>query len=267
MRRRVAIAVGLAMLGALLAPSLATARDYDCADFNTQEEAQEYLLPGDPYNLDGDNDGEACEDLPHGGSGGGEGGGNGGAGNAPPKPPPYHLSKRVARSISTRIVGNVVRQSTRLQTFSFEGCRRLAERRVDCRFSAHGETEVQRVACRYRVAVGARNRHPFGRLVTHRCRTANLPALSYDQAKQTMQSHLRRFSEQAEISSLKRLSTLEFEGLGSWQMPAPQGQGPTAAGYLTCKVELWARLIPSGDVEVESGEASCSPPASAQSTG
>jgi hypothetical protein len=38
--------------------------DYDCSDFATQEEAQEYLLPGDPYNLDADNDGIACEDLP-----------------------------------------------------------------------------------------------------------------------------------------------------------------------------------------------------------
>jgi hypothetical protein len=38
--------------------------DYDCADFSNQAEAQEDLLPGDPYNLDGDNDGVACEDLP-----------------------------------------------------------------------------------------------------------------------------------------------------------------------------------------------------------
>jgi hypothetical protein len=38
--------------------------DYDCANFANQAEAQEYLLPGDPYGLDGDNDGVACEDLP-----------------------------------------------------------------------------------------------------------------------------------------------------------------------------------------------------------
>ena len=39
----------------------AAARDYDCADFANQAEAEEYLLPGDPYNLDADNDGIACE--------------------------------------------------------------------------------------------------------------------------------------------------------------------------------------------------------------
>ena len=38
--------------------------DYDCADFSNQPQAQKYLLPGDPYNLDGDGDGIACETLP-----------------------------------------------------------------------------------------------------------------------------------------------------------------------------------------------------------
>jgi len=37
--------------------------DYDCSDFNSQKEAQKYLLPGDPYGLDGDGDGKACESL------------------------------------------------------------------------------------------------------------------------------------------------------------------------------------------------------------
>jgi len=42
----------------------AKAVDYDCSDFGSQAEAQGYLLSGDPYNLDGDNDGVACESLP-----------------------------------------------------------------------------------------------------------------------------------------------------------------------------------------------------------
>lgn len=40
------------------------AGDYGCADFQTQEEAQTYLTPGDPYVLDPDGDGLACEELP-----------------------------------------------------------------------------------------------------------------------------------------------------------------------------------------------------------
>ena len=54
-----------ALLGAAAAaPQSALAVDYDCADFSSQAEAQEYLLPGDPHRLDGDSDGVACEDLP-----------------------------------------------------------------------------------------------------------------------------------------------------------------------------------------------------------
>jgi hypothetical protein len=44
--------------------SVATLRDYDCTDFQSQEEAQLYLAPGDPYGLDEDNNGLACETLP-----------------------------------------------------------------------------------------------------------------------------------------------------------------------------------------------------------
>lgn len=40
--------------------------DCDCSDFRTQAEAQRLLaaFPGDPFRLDGDKDGRACESLP-----------------------------------------------------------------------------------------------------------------------------------------------------------------------------------------------------------
>jgi hypothetical protein len=44
--------------------SAAPSRDYDCDDFESQEEAQLYLAPGDPYGLDEDGNGVACEILP-----------------------------------------------------------------------------------------------------------------------------------------------------------------------------------------------------------
>jgi endonuclease YncB( thermonuclease family) len=43
--------------------------DRDCSDFDTQPEAQRFFerhQPGDPHNLDGNGDGEACEGLPGG---------------------------------------------------------------------------------------------------------------------------------------------------------------------------------------------------------
>ena len=59
-----AIALLAALAAFAKAPTPAAARDYDCADFANQAEAEEYLLPGDPYRLDADHDGVACEDLP-----------------------------------------------------------------------------------------------------------------------------------------------------------------------------------------------------------
>jgi ketosteroid isomerase-like protein len=44
--------------------SAVQAQDYNCEDFETQEEAQLYLAPGDPYHLDEDDNGLACESLP-----------------------------------------------------------------------------------------------------------------------------------------------------------------------------------------------------------
>lgn len=43
--------------------------DRDCSDFDSQPEAQRFFerhQPGDPHNLDGNGDGEACEGLPSG---------------------------------------------------------------------------------------------------------------------------------------------------------------------------------------------------------
>ncbi len=53
----------------MLAPAALAQTDYDCADFATQEEAQQFLLAGDPYLLDADNDGMACDNLAMGGTG------------------------------------------------------------------------------------------------------------------------------------------------------------------------------------------------------
>lgn len=44
--------------------ALDPAQDYDCSDFETEEEAQFYLAPGDPFGLDPDNNGQACDYLP-----------------------------------------------------------------------------------------------------------------------------------------------------------------------------------------------------------
>jgi endonuclease YncB( thermonuclease family) len=57
-------ALALIAAGLLLAAPAQGAVDYDCGDFSNQAQAQKYLLPGDPYRLDADDDGIACDSLP-----------------------------------------------------------------------------------------------------------------------------------------------------------------------------------------------------------
>lgn len=155
----------IAVLAFLAVPSSASARDYDCADFASQEEAQEYLLPGDPYNLDGDDDGVACEDLPHGRMEETE---------PPPPSPPPRLSKSTARRLSEHRVRSVVNASSRLDSMAFQGCSRLSDQRVDCRLTARGLTATQRTGCHFKVAVGLHDQHAVVSLPGHRCLTVNL---------------------------------------------------------------------------------------------
>ncbi len=158
----------MTLLTVLLLPAGAAARDYDCADFSYQEEAQQYLLPGDPHRLDADNDGVACETLPSGGPGIGNGA-DGGSDDSS-----YRLSKPAARSLAKNMVRRVVNRSPRLDTMAFRNCRRLGERRVDCRLIARGRSATLRTGCHFKVVVTAPKRKPVGRFAVHRCRTARI---------------------------------------------------------------------------------------------
>ncbi|HET7443859.1 MAG TPA: excalibur calcium-binding domain-containing protein [Solirubrobacterales bacterium] len=168
------LALLLTALAAIAAsPSTAAARDYDCADFANQAEAEEYLLPGDPYRLDADHDGIACEDLPCPCSYSTVP--SEPTTPAPPAPPPpFHLKMQVAVRISKHLVAVVVRASGRLENYELESCRRLAEPNIDCRLSAHGENSRLRVACQYKVEVRAPDGDVSGRIASHKCRTANI---------------------------------------------------------------------------------------------
>ena len=90
---------------ASIAPA-AIAADRDCADFDTQEEAQAYYEsrgPGDPDRLDADDDGQACDSLPSGGGGGG-----GGGGHSTPAPAPDRGQTINAR-VTSVIDGDTIR--------------------------------------------------------------------------------------------------------------------------------------------------------------
>ncbi|MEZ5077910.1 MAG: excalibur calcium-binding domain-containing protein [Solirubrobacterales bacterium] len=246
------LALGLAVLWiGLQAPGPAMAIDYNCDDFATQEEAQEYLLPGDPYRLDGDDDGVACEDLPHGGGGGG-GESDGGTGNPPsPKPPPYRLGKAAAKRISTSLVHRVVNRSGRLQKSSLRGCTRLGARSIDCRLVARGRTPEAKTTCRFEVAVRARHRRPTGRIASRRCTSRNLRRLTYAEAKRAILPVATEVAGRRPALELSRITRLYFFGIAEW------AQSPVGGSEETCDLQLSARLLPSDAVEVKEYGVSC----------
>ena len=264
MKPRTAVALALliaiatvAVAAAAVPPDPAAARDYDCADFANQAEAEEYLLPGDPYNLDADSDGIACEDLPcpcsySPGGGGGSGGGSGGGATTKPSPPPYEVSQRAARRLSKQLVGGIVRRSPRLDRLSFQGCTRLAMRRVDCRLGATGSSADERVGCHYRVTVTARNRHPVARLASHRCRVTELLRLTSAQARREMRRRADAIAGKATQIEASRIDRVSFVGWAEWTNPGGGFVPPE-----TCGMEMTATLRASGSVYVEAGEVTC----------
>lgn len=230
-----------------LAPPSASAVDYDCEDFATQEEAQEYLLPGDPYRLDADNDGIACEDLPSGGGGGGSGGGSTGT-----APPPPELDKNVARRAAKHAARTFVSRSDRLDTVAFKGCHRKARRHVNCRFLARGETSSRRVACRFKVSVEGTNESPTTQIGHARCRTEQIAILRYGRAKRAMQDAATDLAGKPVPLNIGRLNRLTFWAWTEWKQPSPD-----SAAVEACYVELTAELQSSGALRVRTQNLKC----------
>jgi hypothetical protein len=146
----------------LLTPSGALAADLDCSDFSTQEEAQEHLLPGDPHGLDGDNDGIACESLPHG---------------TPPPPPPDDrggdgssdhtpLDKPAARHAAKRKARRFLRNHRNLNRIAFKGCSRRNRDKIGCNFVLRRG----RTSCWLRVVVRGEGTDLRARVARVRCR-------------------------------------------------------------------------------------------------
>jgi Excalibur calcium-binding domain len=223
MRLFLSTLLGVAAL-AFIAPGSAVAgTDYDCADFANQAEAQEYLLSGDPYNLDGDDDGIACEDLPCPCSNE-AGDGNGQAddsGSMSKPPPPYHLPKASARHAARAVLRKFVRRNPRISAGSLGSCSRMAERRIDCRGVARGHTVTTRTTCRLRIAVRAVDRRPKARLASTSCRTRSSAKLTARAAARAIRYRGNELAgKRVALVFLERRSRISFLGTVEWTRPA-----------------------------------------------
>jgi hypothetical protein len=240
------------------APGAAAAqhRDYNCSDFATQAEAEEYLLPGDPYGLDADNDGIACEDNPCPCSYS-PGGGGGGGGNSPvtatptPPPPPPKLNKAVARSAAMSKVRLFNRRNRLISLISFEGCRRTSRSKIHCTFHGRGRTPTLTSSCEIRVVVTGEGSHAHAKLRAT-CRSERLLYLTFARAIPLIRAAGEELARRAvAITFAERESDLEIEAIVEW--------GQTKKGKEECEARFVARLDSADEVLINHGTVECRP--------
>ena len=245
------VSLGVAALLAY-APAGASAADLDCGDFANQAEAQENLLPGDPYGLDGDSDGVACEDLPCPcASEGGGGGGSAGTEPPPPSPPPK-LDKATARAAAERNARKFTRRHSGLDTVSLRRCGRRGRHRVLCRFVARGGTSTKRTICSFSVVARGEGSSVSTRIGAIHCRVQLLVVLSRARAKRAMEAATQDIAKAPVIVyALNRLGARSFSGLGEWTRKSSDGSEEL------CSIELEAEQPPARPIEVRSKNLDC----------
>jgi hypothetical protein len=239
-------------VAASAASPMATASDYDCADFANQAEAEEYLLPGDPNGLDADNDGIACEDLPCpcASSAGGEGGGGGGSTHAPAPPPePPKLNTAAARSAARLKANRFVANNRHVGNARLRSCGRRSRYRIDCGFIAEGQTPTSRTACQMLVIVRGEGTSANA-TIRGRCRTAAI--LGRAQAERTMGGAGRELAEgPVELFEVERQNLRVFFGTAKWTRSVPVAE--------SCSVEIYVRLVSGGSIDTRSERLECQP--------
>jgi hypothetical protein len=252
------IAVGLTAQ----APSAsAHRRDYDCADFANQAEAEEYLLPGDPYNLDADSDGIACEDLPcpcsYSPGGGGGGGGNTTTTPTPAPPPkPPKLNKAVARSAAVAKSRRYNSRNRLISRVSFQGCRRTSRYKIRCSFYGSGRSQTMRTACNITVIVKGEGSLASTKLRAS-CRSERLLYLTFARAELAIRSAAGELAAEREppagpavlLRGAQRLSALEIEAIASWSLRTAVAE--------ECEARFLARLNRLDEVLVTDGAVRC----------
>lgn len=236
--------------GASASSTAVASVDYDCADFANQAEAEEYLSPGDPYNLDADGDGIACEDLPCPCSYSPGGGGGGASHPAPPPPPePPKLIKSVAKSEAWSKARRFDRRTDAIRGIRLDRCSRRSRYRVDCRFHASGRSGDKVTTCAVKVIVRGKGSVASAKLHAT-CSTKQV--FEANRARKAMQADAESVAKKpVGIYELERQSQVRFIALAEWTQ--------AKQALEECSLELFAYMYPSGEVVASHRNLSCRP--------
>jgi hypothetical protein len=246
------IAVGFA---AKTPQASAHRRDYDCADFANQAEAEEYLLTADPYNLDADGDGIACEDLPCPCSyspGAGGGGGNTTTTPTPAPPPkPPKLNKAVARSAAMAKSHRYNLRNRLISRVSFQGCRRSSRYKIRCSFYGLGRSQTTSTTCNITVIVKGEGSLASTKLRPS-CRSERLLFLTFQRALPAIREAGEELASRGvTLVDSERTSSVEIEATADWTQRSKDGREE-------CNAPFFARLNRFDELLVGHTATSCS---------
>jgi hypothetical protein len=249
--------VAMTLIGIAAPSASAHRRDYDCADFATQAEAEEYLLPGDPYNLDADSDGIACEDLPcpcsysPGGSGGGAGGGSTELPPAPPPKPPK-LNKAVARAAALAKSRRYNLRNRLISRISFQGCRRSSRYKIRCSFYGTGRSQTASTTCNIIVIVKGEGSVASTKLRPS-CRSERLLYLTFQRALPAIREGGEELASRGvTLFDSERVSNTKIEATAEWTQP-------TKGGREECEARFFAYLNRFDELLVGHSGTRCAP--------
>lgn len=162
------------------------------------------------------------------------------------------LGKGQARSAAAAKALGFAKARSWLDSAKVQRCARKDRLRFDCLALATGETETRRSTCRLTVVVRAQRRSPRGATATvarSRCRSSQLPVLTYAAARDAIKGEADRLAGQpTAIASLRREGRA-YVGLAQWER--------LAASAEACTVEISATLLRDGKVRLEVGSPSC----------
>ena len=245
------IAVGFA---AQTPQASAHRRDYDCDNFANQAEAEEYLLPGDPYNLDADGDGIACEDLPCPCSytpGGGREEVTTVTHEKPAPPPkPPKLNKAVARSAAVAKSRRYNRRNRLISRLSFQGCRRSSRYKIRCSFYGLGRTRTTSTTCNITVIVEGEGSLASTKLRPS-CRSERLLFLTFQRALPAIREAGEELASRGvTLVDSERISNVEIEATSEWAQRAKSGSEE-------CEARFFARLNRFDELLVGHSGTSC----------
>jgi hypothetical protein len=197
-------------------PPKAAAVDYDCKDFSNQATAQEYLGSGDPYFLDADGDGIACEDLPCPCAGKSQG-----SGETPPKSTsPYRLSVENARRASRKAAREFAQSDGRVTAVFVGQCQRRAERHINCLAVGRGKSRTDKTVCHLRIVVLAGSRYPRAEVASSKCRTTSRLKLTEARALAAISEEIGKLAgAPVQIPGIQRTSRISFAGGVEWTRP------------------------------------------------